>query len=87
MSFDKGCSYWCLPPRVFILSTLVDLICPFSKSLFVCTWYRPQNSDMNLFNECDVFLQKCESENKEVIVVGDINCDVMKSPPDAHTTI
>ena len=58
---------------------------PFSKSLFVCTWYRPPNSDMNLFNECDVFLQKCESENKELIVVGDINCDVMKSPPDAHT--
>ena len=58
---------------------------PFSKSLFVCTWYRPPNSDMNLFNECDVFLQKCDSENKELIVVGDINCDVMKLPPDAHT--
>ena len=40
---------------------------------------------MNLINECDVFLQRCESENKELIVVGDINCDVMKSPPDAHT--
>ena len=62
-----------------------EINCPFSKSLFVCTWYRPPNSDMNLFNECDVFLQKCESENKELVVVGDINCDVMKSPPDAHT--
>ena len=40
---------------------------------------------MSLFNEYDVFLQKCESENKELIVIGDINCDVMKSPPDAHT--
>ena len=40
---------------------------------------------MSLFNEYDVFLQKCESENKELIVVGDVNCDVMKSPLDAHT--
>ena len=62
-----------------------EIICPFSKSLLVCTWYRPPNSYMNLFNECDVFLQKCKSENKELIVVGDINCDDMKSPPDAHT--
>ena len=72
-----------VPDRLEILCAEINR--PFSKSLFVCTWYRPPNSDMNLFNECDVFLQKCESENKELIVVGDINCDVMKSPPDAHT--
>ena len=40
---------------------------------------------MSLFNEFDVILQKCEFKDKELIVVGDINCDVMKSPPDAHT--
>ena len=62
-----------------------EIIRPFSKWIFVCTWYRPPNSDMSLFNEYDVFLQKCESENKQLIVVGDINCDVMKSPLDAHT--
>ena len=72
-----------VPDRLEMLCAEINR--PFSKSLFVCTWYRPPNSDMNLFNECDVFLQKCESENKELIVVGDINCDVMKSPPDAHT--
>ena len=27
----------------------------------------------------------CESENKELIIIGDINCDVMKTSPDAHT--
>ena len=55
-----------------------EIIRPFSKSFFVCTWYRLPNSDMSLFNEYDVFLQKCESGNKELIVIGDINCDVMK---------
>ena len=72
-----------VPGRLEMLCAEINR--PFSKSPFACTWYRPSNSGMNLFNECDVFLQKCEFENKELIVVGDINCDVMKSPPDAHT--
>ena len=72
-----------VPDRLEMLCA--EIIRPFSKSFFVCTWYRPPNSNMSLFNEYDVFLQKCESENKELIVVGDINCDVMKSPLDAHT--
>ena len=58
---------------------------PLVNRFFVCTWYRSPNSDMSLFNEFDVILQKCEFKDKELIVVGDINCDVMKSPPDAHT--
>ena len=58
---------------------------PFSKSFLVCTWYRPPNSNMNLFNDCETFFQKCESENKELILIGDINCDVSKALPDAHT--
>ena len=57
-----------------------EIVRPLSKSLLVCTWYAPQNSDMSLFNEYNVF--KCAS--KELIVMGDINCGVMKSLPDAH---
>ena len=46
-----------VPDRLEMLCAEINR--PFSKSIFVCTWYRPPNSDMNLFNECDVFLQKC----------------------------
>ena len=75
-----------------LLSDRLEMLCaeiirPFNKSLFVCTCDRPPNSDMSLSNEYDIFLQKRESESKELIVVhvGDINCYVMKSPPDAPT--
>ena len=40
--------------------------CPHSKSFVVCTWYRLPNSDMDLFNEYNTFLQKCDAENKEL---------------------
>ena len=54
--------------------------CPHSKSFVVCTCYRLPNSDMDLFNECNTFLQK-RTKNW----VGDLNCDVMKASPGAHT--
>ena len=43
-----------VPDRLEMLCA--EIIRPFSELLFVCTWYRPPNSDMNLFNKCDVFL-------------------------------
>ena len=32
-----------------------------------------------------MFLRKCDLENKELILLGDLNCDTSKSPPDANT--
>ena len=58
---------------------------PHSKSFLVCTWYRPPNSDMNLFNECKIFFQRCDTESRELILVGDLNCDVSKVSLDPHT--
>ncbi|CAB3986869.1 Hypothetical predicted protein [Paramuricea clavata] len=72
-----------VPDRLEMLCA--EITRPFSKSLFVCTWYRPPKSNLSLFNDCDVFFQKCKSENKELIIIGDINCNVMKTSPDAHT--
>ena len=63
----------------------VEISRPHSRSFLVGTWYRPPNSDMNLFDECDTFFQKCDAERKELLIVGDLNCDVKKVPPDPHT--
>ena len=40
---------------------------------------------MALFDECELFLRKCDSEDKKLLVVGDLNCDVIKSIPDPYT--
>ena len=58
---------------------------PYNKSLLINAWYRPPNSDINFFDEYAEFLCKCEAENKELIVLGDLNCDVSKTPLDNQT--
>ena len=68
----------------------LEMVCaeinrPHSKSLLVCTWYRPPNSDMNLFNECEIFFHRCDTESRELILVGNLNCDVSKVSLDPHT--
>ena len=49
------------------------------------TWYRPPKSNLDLLSEWALFLCKCDSENRKLIIVGYLNCDVNKSPPDNQT--
>ena len=55
---------------------------PYNKSLLINAWYRPPNSDINFFDVYADFLCKCEAENKELLVLEDLNCDVSKTPLD-----
>ena len=64
--------------RKDLISKDLEMVCieinrPYNKSLLINAWYRPPNSDINLFDEYAEFLCKCEAENKELIVLGDLN--------------
>ena len=63
----------------------IELSLPYTKSLLISTCYRPPNSQANIFDLWAGFLSKCDLEDKELILLGDLNCDVSKSVPDAHT--
>ncbi|CAB4024314.1 Hypothetical predicted protein, partial [Paramuricea clavata] len=63
----------------------IELSLPYNKSLLISTWYRPPNSLMNIFDYWASFLAKCDNEDKELILIGDLNCDVSKTIPDPHT--
>ena len=54
------------------------------KSFLISTWYRPQNSNANLFESFETFI-KCDQEYKDLFILGDFNCDWNKSPLDSHT--
>ena len=56
-----------------------------SRPFLITTWYRPPNSELDIFNNFELFLFKCDMENKELIIVGDLNCDVNKVPLDSQT--
>ena len=73
-----------------LISDSLEMLCieitkPHNKSFLIVTWYRPPNSEVSLFNEYETFLRKCDLENIEVIIMGDLNCDIIKCPPEAHT--
>ena len=73
-----------------LVSDSLEMICieierPHSKPFLLSAWYRPPNSERSIINEYELFLFKCDSESKEMIIMGDLNCDFGKSPPDTYT--
>ena len=58
---------------------------PCSRPFLVTTWYRPPGSDTRLFDDFENFLSRCDLANRELLLMGDLNCDVSKFPPEAYT--
>ena len=62
----------------------VEAICleirkPKSKPLLISTWYRPPDSKFDLFDRFEKFIQEIDNENKEMIITGDFNCDMLSN--------
>ncbi len=57
-----------------------------AKSFIVLCWYRPpsETTDVLSFATLRELMQKLDSEGKEIILVGDTNCDY-KKPKDSNT--
>jgi hypothetical protein len=69
----------------YLEMTCVEITRQHSKPLLIATWYRPPNSELDIFTNFELFLFKCDMENKELFLVGDLNCDVNKLAPDSQT--
>ena len=50
----------------------------FSNPMIFLTWYRPPNSNVQLFQQYDNLLSFLDSFNYSIIVMGDTNCDLLK---------
>ena len=61
----------------------LELICvemqpPKSKSYTVIAWYRPPSDPVDSFNKLETILSYLDREGKEIILLGDTNCDFAK---------
>ena len=63
----------------------VELKKPKSKPLLISTWYRPPNSSCELLNDFEQFL-KLDDENKEIIITGDFNCNLLEQSKSLPTS-
>ena len=57
-----------------------------SKPLKITTWYRPPNSSIELFSDFENFLELLEDENKEIIITGDLNCNLLEQNKNLPTS-
>ena len=76
--------------RIDLVPDTLEMICveinlPHSRSFLVSTWYRPPSAEMQLFDEYEKFVQSCDIEHKQLILMGDINSDYAKTRLDVHT--
>lgn len=60
----------------------VEAICleikkPNTKPILTSTWYRPPNSNTELLDRFELFLQNIDNENKETIITGDFYLDLL----------
>ena len=57
-----------------------------AKSYIVICWYRPptEGTDVSTFEALTKIIKKLDAEGKEIILVGDTNCDY-KKPKDCNT--
>ena len=57
------------------LELSVEIFKPKVKSLIINTWYRPPNALIDIFDDFELCIQKMDTEDKEIIFIGDFNCD------------
>ena len=66
-----------IPTDTDIEAICLEINKPKIKPMLLSTWYRPPDSSIELFDKFENFLQKADDENKELIITGDLNCNIL----------
>ena len=56
-----------------------------SKPFLVSSWYRPPNSKIEIFNHFGEFLKLADIENKQIIITGHLNCNLLEQAKGTYT--
>lgn len=57
-----------------------------TKPFLISTWYRPPNSPIDLLTKFENILRLIDMEEKESIILGDVNCDILENNRRDHNT-
>ena len=60
----------------------VEIKKPKSRPFLLTTWYRPPDSKVEIFDKFESYLLKLDEEDKESMIVGDTNCNLLPQTPD-----
>ena len=62
----------------------IEIIKPHSKPFLVATVYRPPSASSEFFDHFEKLIKATDDENKEIYVLGDLNCDILKADEDSN---
>ena len=57
----------------------VESIKPHSRPFLITTVYRPPNASSELFDHFEKLIKAIDDVNKEMYILGDLNCDMLKT--------
>ena len=60
----------------------IEIIKPNSKPFAVIACYRPPNSPLDFFDQLESVVDTLDSEDKEIILIGDLNCNTLATSAD-----
>ena len=63
----------------------LEIIKPKSKPVLIASAYWPPNSQIEFLDKIEVLFQNLDNDNKELIIVGDLNCDFLSNNLSNHT--
>lgn len=55
------------------------------KPFLVASLYRPPNAKIEIFDKIQTLVEKIDNEDKDIILVGDLNCDLLSKDKTCHT--
>ena len=62
----------------------VEIIKPHSKPFLVTTVYRPPSALSEFFDHFENLIKAVDNENKEMYILGDLNCNMLKTNNDSN---
>jgi exonuclease III len=62
----------------------VEIIKPHSKPFVVTTVYRPPSALSEFFDHFEKLIKAMDNENKEIYILGDFNCDLLRPDKDCN---
>ena len=72
-----------------LVPTELEVVCieitkPHSKPFLVTTVYRPPSASLEFFDHFEKLIKAIDNENKEMFILGDLNCDMLKADSDSN---
>ena len=72
-----------IPPELEYVC--IEIIKPHSRLFLVSKVYRPRSAPPEFFDNLEKLVKAIDDENKEIYILGDLNCDMLRKDSEINT--